>query len=209
MKKDCTKGNRNQYYTGIIQQQVAELFELATIVTNKMPLDDFAVFFANSFVAKAFEDSDSIIILGNSSIELLAKLFDEEPKNVEVSSSASPEFWVGWVLGYAQTTLRKSYKTLIKVFPCSELINYYFPYHEMDINHIIDVFKERLQKYSPLKEIREKIGLSQDDLSIMTDIPVRTIRAYEQNKLDIRKAQADTVYILAKTLKCSIDYLMY
>lgn len=197
-----------EQYAEVVQVKVAEMFELA-VINEKIAIDTFADLFANSEIGEAFMAMDPIYVLGKSSNELISLIINKPPVDIYIAAYASPEFWVGWVLGYAQTTLRKSYKTLIKVFPCSELINYYFPYHEMDINHIIDVFKERLQKYSPLKEIREKIGLSQDDLSIMTDIPVRTIRAYEQNKLDIRKAQADTVYILAKTLKCSIDYLMY
>ena len=88
-------------------------------------------------------------------------------------------------------------------------MNYYFPYHEMDIKQILDVFIDKLSKYSPLKERREAIGLSQNDLSLLTDIPVRTIRAYEQNKLDIKKAQADTVVELARALSCSVNYLIY
>ena len=152
---------------------------------------------------------DPIYILGRSSNELIASIMDKPPVDIYSAAFASPEYWVGWVLGYAQTSLKKSFKTLIKIFPCSELINYYFPYHEMDIGQIIDVFKEKLSKYSPLKERREAMGLSQDDLSLLSDVPVRTIRAYEQNKLDIKKAQADTVSALAKALRCSIDYLIY
>ena len=79
----------------------------------------------------------------------------------------------------------------------------------MDIRHIIDVYKDRFKKYNPLKEYRKVTKLSQDDLSLLTDIPARTIRAYEQGKLDLAKAQADTVLILAKTLGCSYEDLIY
>ena len=195
-------------YAKIIQVKTAEMFELA-VLNEKINIDSFANLFINSRICQAFETMDPIYILGKSSNELLAMIIDKPPVDIYTASFATPEYWVGWVLGYAQTNLKKSFETLIKVFPCSELINYYFPYHEMDINQIIDVFKERLLKYSPLKEARERIGLSQSDLSLISDVPLRTIRAYEQNKLDIRKAQADTVLTLARVLRVSVDYLIY
>lgn len=197
-----------EQYAEVIQVKVAEMFELATL-NEKIPIDDFSHLFANSRVAEAFEQMDTIYVLGRSSNELIADIINKPPVDIYIAEYASPAYWVGWVLGYAQTNLKKTYKTLIKVFTCSELINYYFPYHEMDITQIIDVFKDRLADYSALKEIREKIGLSQDDLSLIADVPVRTIRAYEQNKLDIRKAQVDTIMSLARALNCSIDYLIY
>lgn len=197
-----------EQYAEIIQHKTAEIFELA-VLNEKLNIDNFANKFVNSVVATAFESMDPIYILGRSSNELIASIMDKPPVDIYSAAFASPEYWVGWVLGYAQTSLKKSFKTLIKIFPCSELINYYFPFHEMDIGQIIDVFKEKLSKYSPLKERREAMGLSQDDLSLLSDVPVRTIRAYEQNKLDIKKAQADTVSALAKALRCSIDYLIY
>lgn len=197
-----------EQYAEIIQHKTAEMFELA-VLNEKLNIDSFAESFANSVVASAFESMDPIYILGRSSNELIASIMDKPPVDIYTAAYASPEYWVGLVLGYTQTTLKKSFKTLIKVFPCSELLNYYFPYHEMDIKQILDVFKDKLSKYSPLKERREAVGLSQSDLSLLTDIPVRTIRAYEQNKLDIKKAQADTVVELARALSCTVNYLIY
>ena len=195
-------------YADIIQHKTAEMFEIA-VLCEGLAIDDFAKMFSIFQIAEAFESMDSVLILGKSSNELLALLLDKAPVDYNIPSYASPEYWVGWVLGYVQTTLKKSFKTLVKVFPCSELLNHYFPYHEMDINQILDVFKEKLAKYSPLKERREAVGLSQSDLSLLSDVPVRTMRAYEQNKLDIKKAQADTVVELARALSCSVDYLIY
>ena len=197
-----------EQYSEIVQNKLAEMFELA-VLNEKIDIEAFGDLFINSKVCDAFENLDPVYVLGKSSNELIGLIINKPPVDVYIADYASPEYWVGWVLGYAQFSLKKSYKTLIKVFPCKELINYYFPYHEMDINHIIDVFKDKLIKYSPLKELRERIGLSQDDLSLITDIPVRTIRAYEQNKLDIRKAQAETVLTLARALSCSVEHLIH
>ena len=194
--------------SAIIQHKVAEMFELAAVV-KYLDVDVFADHFVNSEISSAFETMDPVFVLGKSSNELLGLILNEPPTGELLNEFASPEYWVGWVLGFAQIHLQKSYRTLIKVFPCSRLLENYFPYHEMDINQIIDVYKEKLAKYSPLKEARERIGLSQSELSLLADVPIRNIRAYEQNKLDIRKAQADTVLALARALRVTVDYLIY
>lgn len=197
-----------EQYAEIIQLKTAEMFELG-VLKEKISIDKFSEAFASSRVADAFEMMDPVFILGKSSNELIGIILDLPPVDIYVADFASPEYWTGWVLGYAQTYFKKSFKTLLRVFPASELLNYYFPYHEMDIMHIIDVYKERFRKYNPLKEYRKATKLSQDDLSLLTDIPARTIRAYEQGKLDLSKAQADTVLVLAKTLGCSYEDLIY
>ena len=197
-----------EQYAEIIQLKTAEMFELG-VLKEKISIDKFSEAFASSRVADAFEMMDPVFILGKSSNELIGIILDLPPVDIYIADFASPEYWVGWVLGYAQTYFKKSFKTLLKVFPASELLEHYFPYHEMDIMHIIDVYKERFRKYNPLKEYRKATKLSQDDLSLLTDIPARTIRAYEQGKLDLSKAQADTVLVLAKTLGCSYEDLIY
>ena len=197
-----------EQYAEIIQLKTAEMFELG-VLKEKISIDKFSEAFASSRVADAFEMMDPVFILGKSSNELIGIILDLPPVDIYIADFASPEYWVGWVLGYAQTYFKKSFKTLLKVFPASELLEHYFPYHEMDIMHIIDVYKERFRKYNPLKEYRKATKLSQDDLSLLTDIPARTIRAYEQGKLDLSKAQADTVLVLAKTLGCSYEDLIH
>lgn len=197
-----------EQYAEIIQLKTAEMFELG-VLKEKISIDKFSEAFASSRVADAFEMMDPVFILGKSSNELIGIILDLPPVDIYIADFASPEYWTGWVLGYAQTYFKKSFKTLLRVFPASELLNYYFPYHEMDIMHIIDVYKEKFRKYNPLKEYRKATKLSQDDLSLLTDIPARTIRAYEQGKLDLSKAQADTVLVLAKTLGCSYEDLIY
>ena len=197
-----------EVYTNIVQERLAVLFEIGVLLHN-IPIDKFANDFACSKIGKAFENMDPIYVMGKSSSELYGLMYDEDPNRKEVPSNLSPEYWVGWVLGYAQCVLKKSYTTLIKVFPCSELINYYFPYHEIDVNHIIDVFKERLKKHSPLKERRKMIGLSRKGLSLISNVSASSIKAYEEGKRDLSHANAYTVMALARSLCCSIEDLIY
>ncbi len=197
----------NKEYLSTIQSKLAEMFELA-VLTESINIDDFAKMFTSSHVCKAFENADPIYVLGKSSNELLAILLNKEPREIETSDFASPEYWVGYVLAYAQWYLNKPYKLLLSVYPCSKLINEYFPYHEMDISKIIELFKERISFVSKLKEFRKQKMLSQKELSVLSDVPIRTIRSYEQGTADISKAQAETLYSLSKTLGCSIEDLI-
>ena len=134
-----------EVYTNIVQERLAVLFEIGVLL-HGIPIDKFANDFACSKIGKAFENMDPIYVMGKSSSELYGLIYDENPNRMEVPSNHSLEYWVGWVLGYAQCVLKKSYTTLIRVFPCSELLNYYFPYHEMDIRQFCDKMDSLLQK---------------------------------------------------------------
>ena len=61
---------------------------------------------------------------------------------------------------------------------------------------------------SNLKAIRENKKLSQSALANESGIKVRTIQDYEQGSRDINKAQAITLYQLAKALDCTIEELL-
>lgn len=59
-----------------------------------------------------------------------------------------------------------------------------------------------------LKRLREEKNFSQGQLSIKSKVPVRNIKAYEQQYRNINKASAATLSKLATALDCSIDDLM-
>ena len=61
---------------------------------------------------------------------------------------------------------------------------------------------------SKLKNIREFNNLSQSKLSELSGVSVRMIQHYEQGIKDINKAQALTVYKLAKILKCNLEDIL-
>ena len=196
----------NQFFS-IVQSKLAEMFELAVLGKN-INIDDFATMFVSSNVCHAFEKADSVYVLGKSSNELLALVIGGEPLNLETSDYATPEYWVGWILAYVQWYLNVPYRTLISVYPCGKLIENYFPYHEMDISKSLELFTLRLPKLCQLKKLRQNKKWSQADLALLSGIPIRTIKAYEQGTADISKAQVDTLYALSQTLGCSIEDLI-
>lgn len=61
---------------------------------------------------------------------------------------------------------------------------------------------------SNLKEIRIKSDLSQTKLAEASGVSIRMIQHYEQGVKDINKAQAETVYKLARALKCNMEDLI-
>ena len=59
-----------------------------------------------------------------------------------------------------------------------------------------------------LKEIRTQQGLPQSLLSKKANVSLRALQAYEQGDRDLNKAQAETVYKLAKALNCKMEELI-
>ena len=67
---------------------------------------------------------------------------------------------------------------------------------------------EKGETMSHLKEEREKKRLTQAKLAELSGVSLRMISYYERGYKDINKAQADSLYKLAKTLNCSMEDLM-
>ncbi len=197
----------NEQFLGTIMDKLAEMFELAVDVEG-MDIDDFAQRFVSSRICRAFEKADPVYVSGKSSNELLGLILGKEPVDIATSSIATPEYWAGWVLAYAQWYLNRPYRDLIEALPCGKLLERYFPYHEMDVSDSVELFRERLPKDCALKRLRRQLGLSQLELAALSGVPERTIRSYEQGKVDIAKAQAETLYALARILGCSIEDLI-
>ena len=197
----------NEQFFPTIQRKLAIMFELA-VHHEKIEIDEFANRFLESKVCHAFEIADPVYVLGKSANELLGLVLEKDALDIETSDYASPEFWVGWVLSLSQWYLNKPYRVLLEAYPASKLILDYFPYHEMDEMRSIELFQSRLNIEHPLKRYRKQRNLSQNELALLSGVPVRTIKAYEQGTADIAKAQADTLYALSQTLGCTIEDLI-
>lgn len=59
-----------------------------------------------------------------------------------------------------------------------------------------------------LKEKRMQRKLSQSQLAKASGVSLRMLQKYEQGDRDIKKAQAETVYKLAKALNCKMEELI-
>ncbi len=197
----------DEYYLDMAQRKLASMFELA-VYQEKLTVDEFGEKFVGSPISKAFEEGDPVYLAGKSANELLGLVLGTQIEETEQNMLASPEYWVGWVLAYTQWYTAKSFAEIIKAYPCNKLLLNYFPYHEMDETETVKVIQKSLLPEPALKLWRKKRKLSQSELSGISGVSLRAIKAYEQGKLDIAKANGETLYKLAKTLDCTIEDLI-
>lgn len=197
----------NERLLPLAQRKLGLLYELA-VNYEYLDIDAFSKTLISSRYAVAFEKGDAIYINGKSANEILALILGKTPQERELTEDASKEYWVGYVLAYVSWYYAKSIEEILSQYPASEIRNLYSPYHEMDILQVTEVIGKRLYTFSSLKKKRLEKGYSQSDLSLLSNVPIRNIRAYEQGSVDISVAEGKTLYALAKTLNCSIEELI-
>ena len=103
-----------------------------------------------------------------------------------------------------------SFYKINNYLPIEEVLRLYPTLHEADITKFFDVANTYFKKseITNLKKIRQARGLSQNELSKLADVELRSIQMYEQRRNNINKAQVETIYKLAKILGCNIEDLL-
>lgn len=203
----------NEIYLEDAQNFLGDLFDYA-INQCGCDADYFAIVMSTVKPIKEFEIGNPNIISGKSGIEIaqdILKIINENLKPQEISFGKSREFWAGWSLAYYQWYSNKSFKNIFELVPFSEIVQMYNPYHEMDISTFVEELDNRYNKFVPitnLRKIREARGLSQNELANYADVSFRCIQLYEQRQNDIDKAQAQTLFRIARVLGCSIEDLL-
>ena len=87
----------------------------------------------------------------------------------------------------------------------------YYTLHEADITKFVDVVDSIIKEHYPetnLKRIRTAYGFTQARLAERSGVSLRSIQMYEQRNKNINKANADTIYSLAKALGCTMEDLI-
>ena len=87
----------------------------------------------------------------------------------------------------------------------------YYTLHEADITKFADIVDARIKEFFPdtnLKRIRTAYGCTQAELARRSGVSLRSIQMYEQRNKDINKANAETLYRIAKVLGCTIEDLI-
>ena len=182
----------------------------------KYDIEDFFALFITSGIAARFEKGDFGVIVGMSGVELAYKVLEltkgEETRiKPQYSADRSEEYWAGWALAYYQWDTALSFEEIVRAVPMKRIVQMYSPYHEMDIRQFCDKMSERYRAAQPetnLKALRQRSGLSQRELSEQSGVPLRTIQQYEQRQKSINKAQAECLFMLARSLCCEIEDLL-
>lgn len=197
----------NESYLDTVMKNLAALFDIA-INAETYDADEFADIFCNSPVASGIENGVPDMLVGKSATELLIAITNKDIEYSSVPMNRTSQYWAGWILAYAQWYLNKRFSEIVSVMPLSQLIAMYYPLHEADEMKTVEMIQNRFSQNSSLKTLRLKRNLTQEQLSALSGVNVRTIRSYEQGSTDILKAQGESLFMLAKALNCSIEDLL-
>ena len=197
----------HDFYLPIVQELLANMFEIGVYYENKS-LEDMVDILLIWDKINLVESGDPVIVCGKSANEWLGIILDKPPFRGVQPVYASSEYWFGYVLAYAGWYFNIPYKTIIEKYGLDRLKLNYFPFHEMDIMHLMDDMKKKMELPNKLKYYRELRGYSQTELAMFADVSIRSIKAYEQETNELSKANGETLYKLAKVLRCSIEDLI-
>ena len=181
-----------------------------------VPADDFADLFVQSGIAGLFEEGNPAVVWGMSGPELARAVLSyaygqSDFPEPTFAPSPTPEHWAGWALAWYQWETGRRFADIFRTVGLSEVVLMHRVYHEMDISHFCNELDRRIAGARPssrLQAIRQQRGLSQSQLAKASGVNIRNIQLYEQGRNDIDKAQAQTLYKLARTLGCHIEDLL-
>ena len=178
--------------------------------------DEYYRMFLKSDLTDRFEKGDPFLIAGHSGIELALLVIEKNtgkstyiPRTVV--DGKSREYWSGWVIAFYQWYTACSLRRLEEAVPIKIILAMYDKYHEMDIMRFVERIDEMRKNHrvlTYLKELRQKQGLSQNELARLTDIPLKTLQHYEQESKSLAKANASYVLALANVLGCRPEELI-
>ncbi|MGN0316423.1 MAG: helix-turn-helix domain-containing protein [Lachnospira sp.] len=203
----------DKVYLNNVQRLMGAMFQYV-VYDCKLSLTEFYERFLESTYSDKIAYGDILTLTGKTGAEIAIEVMEINNNDIVYSgcyTKKSQEYWAGWALAYYQWYCGKSLKIIQQEVPLEQIIELYNPFHEMDITQFVDKMRDLSQRsrmVSYLKKYRELAGLSQSELSRITDIPVKSIQQYEQRRKDINKAQVETVIKLARALCCNVEDLL-
>ncbi len=177
---------------------------------------EFVKMFSASTICKKIENGDASYISGKSGIEIAVESVNEiTSKELNVIPREryehTAEYWCGWVICYYQWWSSRKYADIFRAVAFDEILSMYPTLHEASKERFAEVMDEKMRKVyqeTNLKRIRTAYGCSQRELAEMSGVGLRSIQMYEQRNKDINKAQASSLYCLAKVLGCAMEDLI-
>ena len=195
--------------------------------SRKMPsvtfsyMECFYHLFAKSEVAASFTEGGNGPDIGVSGIELVLSICENARGEVldellqdSISLSRGDSVrarWIGQTLARYQWDKGLSFRSIAVFLDVQDLERIYAEQGESDwkaTSDAIELVRCISTRSTRLKRLRVARGLTQAELSRMSDVSLRSIQQYEQRKKDINKAQAFSVYRLARVLGCQMEELM-
>ena len=175
---------------------------------------EFLYRFASSQAAAEIEVGNPRYLMGRSGLELYLEV-EEQTRGRQIITPAvecslkSKEYRAGWLLAQYQWYSGRTFRSILEMISYEELAELSPALPSADLKNIFDKLDAKFDKEeSRLKRIRRSCGLTQEELSELSTVPLSTIRAYERKAKDIKKAQADILLRLCSVLKCNMQDLL-
>jgi len=179
--------------------------------------DEFLQMFITTGLADQFARGNPKIIAGMSGVDLASSAIQSStgaaPSVISesIKTYRTPEFWAGWALARYQWYSSRSFSSILRAFPFSEIKSRYYPLHEADISKFYSVADRIIADSSPqsnLKRLREAAGYTQKKLAQEAEVTLRSIQMYEQCNKNINKAHAISLVKIARVLGCEVEDLL-
>ena len=109
----------------------------------KLGADEYFALFVTSGLADRFGRGDPKLVSGMSGVEIVWETFarthyTEDRPRPRYNLNRSKEYWVGWALAHCQWATSLSFRELIRYVPPSRMAGLYSPYHERDVQAIVE-----------------------------------------------------------------------
>lgn len=199
----------NKIYLDDAMQTAGAMMDCAVNILG-CTADEFCSRFLSSGIADRFSIGDVSCIAGKSGVELAIEVFRRTGKDIvdcnSTISISSPEYWAGWTLAYYQWKSGLSFKQLSRMgLSMSSVVAMFNPLHEADLSVFCERADEIVRTNSEslphwIKRLRKLNGITQEELSEFTGVPLRLIRAYEQRTIDTSNAESRTISNLKRGL---------
>ena len=194
---------------------MGDLFDFAMVTAGVSP-ETLQKMMITSNCIRQFEKGNPSYVAGMTGCELFIKMVEESGLSIKIPAEEmyldkSPEYWSGWAIAFYQWYSGKSFERIFEYISIEELLNMYPVFHEMDIMQFVDEVDKKIASGSTgtrLSIIRKYAGLTQKELSEISDVPLRQIQLFEQRQRDINKCQVETLLRLSKALKCNIEDIL-
>ena len=178
----------------------------------------FYEMFLSSGVASQMEAGNPRYLSGMSGMELMQLVLEKSSdKTLPIINYApfdrTPEYWAGWALAYYQWYSAYSFSFIQRNgLSISTVLSLFSTLHEADLSKFVQTADTLIQQHldtrkSRLKTIRKQSRFTQKELAELSGVTLRMIQAYEQGDQDITKAEARTVFALARVLGCAAEVI--
>ena len=178
--------------------------------------EGFINMFIVSSVSKRMAVGEPTLVAGKSGIEIvLDTVFEATGKILDIpqkeSFFRSPEYWIGWAVAWYQWYSARSYGEIFQAMSFTDLESMYGTLHEADVSKFAEIADDLVRKCFPdtnLRRFRLLYGCTQEKLSRLSGVSLRSIQMYEQRQKNINRASAESLYRLSKVLGCAMEDLI-